>query len=256
MSFWDRVGMFFLYPRTMRRSRWILCVSHATRNRLVEIFPETFHKTIVRPSGVEELYREKMESETADLIRHRLDLPQQYLLYSGSLGESKNIIRMIDAFLSLKKNHAEAAPYELVLDITGESRGLNQLRAGIRRLGGGEEVRLMTSLSAEERRVVFEGASSFLILSREEGFGAPVLKAQMLGVPVMAADAGALPEICGKGAMLVDPDNQDEIVAGLYRLLFDERLRSELSGAGRKNAQRYSWDDTARQVKQIYELLF
>jgi glycosyltransferase involved in cell wall biosynthesis len=256
MSFWDRVGMFFLYPRTMRRSRWILCVSSATRNRLVEIFPETFHKTIVRPSGVEELYREKTESETADLIRHRLDLPQQYLLYSGSIGENKNIIRMIDAFLSLKRDHAEAAPYELVLDITGESRGLNQLQTGIRRLGGGNEVRLMTSLSAEERRVVFEGASLFLILSREEGFGAPVLKAQMLGVPVMAADAGALPEVCGKGAMLVDPDNQDEIVAGLYRLLFDERLRSELSGAGRKNAQRYSWDDTARQVKQIYELLF
>ncbi len=114
----------------------------------------------------------------------------------------------------------------------------------------------MTSLSGEERRVVFEGARVFLILSREEGFGAPVLKAQMLGVPVMAADAGALPEVCGRGAMLVDPDDMDEIISGLRRLLFDEPLRAELSEIGMKNAQRFSWDDTARQVKQIYELLF
>ncbi len=256
MSFWDRVGMFFLYPMTMRRSRWILCVSNATRNRLVEIFPETFHKTIVRPSGVEEAYRERTESGTADLIRHRLDLPELYVLYSGSLGENKNIIPMIDAFLAVKKSEPATAPYRLLLDITGESRGLNQLRAGIRSLGGGEEIRLMTSLSGEERRVVFEGARVFLILSREEGFGAPVLKAQMLGVPVMAADAGALPEVCGRGAMLVDPDDMDEIIAGLQRLLFDEPLRAELSELGLKNAQRFSWDDTARQVKQIYELLF
>lgn len=256
MSFWDRIGMFFLYPMTMSRARWILCVSNATRDRLVQIFPETFHKTIVRPSGVEELYREKTEAGTADLIRNKLELPEKYVLYSGALGENKNIPRMIEAFLTLRRNESAVRDHQFLLDITGEPRGLDKLKAVIRNLGGGEEIRLLTSLSPEERRVVFESARLFMILSREEGFGAPVLKAQILGVPVMAADAGALPEICGKGAMLVQPDDQEGIVAGLGRLLLDTRLREELIETGRRNARRFSWDDTARQVKQIYELLF
>lgn len=255
-SFWDRVGMYFLYPRTMRRSRWILCVSNATRNKLVEIFPETFHKTIVRASGVDEAYRERTEEATAELIRDRLQLPGSYVLYSGSLGDNKNIPGMIRAFASVRREDPRLSDLEFILDITGDPSGVKRLKGELKSLGAGEEVRLITGLSPEERRVLFEGASLFLILSREEGFGAPVLKAQLLGVPVMAADAGALPEVCGKGAILVQPDDAADIIAGLRRALLDPSLRAELIEQGRKNARRFSWDETAKQVKQIYELLF
>lgn len=255
-SFWDKVGVFFLYPRTMRKARWILCVSNATRNKLVDIFPETFHKTIVRASGVDDAYRQRTEQATAELIRGRLELPEKYVLYSGALGENKNIPGMITAFTALRRQEPQLKDYEFILDITGDPSGVKRLKGQMKSLGAREEVRLITGLSPEERRVLFEGASLFLILSKEEGFGAPVLKAQLLGVPVMAADAGALPEVCGRGAILVQPDDLEDIIGGLRRALLDEHLRVELIENGRKNAQRFSWDETARQVRQIYELLF
>ena len=93
------------------------------------------------------------------------------------------------------------------------------------------------------------------IASKEEGFGFPVLKAQLCGVPVLAADAGALPEVAGEGALLVDPDDPVQLVAMLERTLFDTALRKDLVEKGKRNAARYSWDDTARQLRQIYELL-
>jgi glycosyltransferase involved in cell wall biosynthesis len=255
-SLWDRLGMFFIYPFTMRRARWILCVSNATRNKLVDIFPEVFHKTIVRASGVEDLYQTRTEDSTAGLVRTHLEMPQNFILYSGSIGEDKNLPRMIEAFAELRSRDPRAKDYHFVLDITGDARGLSQLKSTIRRLNVGDAVRVLTSLSPEERRVLFESARLLFILSREEGFGAPVLKAQMLGVPVLAAEAGALPEICGKGALLVPPDERDAVAQALDCVLFDDQRRATLIDEGRKNARRFSWDDTAKQVKQIYELLF
>lgn len=255
-SFWDRVGMFFLYPRTMRKARWILCVSNATRNKLVEIFPDTFHKTIVRVSGVDELYRTPTEESTAELIRTRLELPENYILYSGSMGEDKNIPRMVQAFAALRQREPRAGGWRFLLDITGDASGLKRLQTQLRPFDPGDSVRLLIDLTPEERRLLFERTRLLLILSKEEGFGAPVLKAQLLGVPVVAANSGALPEVSGKGAMLVNPDDTEAVVGALSRALFDEPLRQDLVEQGHRNVKRYSWDDTARQVKQYYELLF
>lgn len=256
MRFWDRLGRLFLYPRSMRRSRWVLCVSEATRNRLVEIYPEAFHKTIVRASGVEDIYRRDIEPATLDLIRSRLDAPEKYLIYAGSLGEDKNLKMMVEAFAKLRAADPRAADLSFVLDIPGDPQGIFKLRAWVRECGVEPHVKIYTGLGADERRGLFEGASVHFIVSKEEGFGLPVLKAQTVNVPVLAADSGALPEVCGEGALLVDPDDLDQITEALASVLFDLDLREDLIEKGRANAARYSWDDTAKHMRQIYELLF
>ena len=252
---WDRIGGRFLYPMTMRRARWILCVSKSTRDKLVEIFPDVFHKTILLASGVEDLYRTQTKPAASELIRSRLRVPRPYLLYSGSSGESKNIPRMLQAFATLCQNDPRGMKYHFLLDIAGDSGGLDAIRRTSRQYGIESRVSLMSELSADERHVLFEQASMLFIASKEEGFGFPVLKAQLCGVPVLAADAGALPEVAGEGALLVDPDDPVQLVAMLEKTLFDTSLRKDLMEKGRRNAARYSWDDTARQVRQIYELL-
>jgi glycosyltransferase involved in cell wall biosynthesis len=103
---------------------------------------------------------------------------------------------------------------------------------------------------------LFEEARLLFIASKEEGFGFPALKAQLSGVPVVAADAGALPEVCGEAALLVDPDDPDQMAEMLTQALFNEELRAYLIEKGRKNAARFSWDSTAKGVLQVYELLF
>jgi glycosyltransferase involved in cell wall biosynthesis len=256
VTLWDRVGWFFLYPRTMRAARWILCVSKSTRDKLVQIYPEVFHKTIILASGVEDIYKTKTEAPAKQLIRSRLGLPESYILYSGSSGETKNIPRMIQAYARLRHRNPEAQTFKFVLDLTGDLSGINEIRNLIRQFGIEKEVILFTGMNADERHVLFEDAGVLFIASTEEGFGFPLLKAQLAGVPVVAADSGALPEICGEGGLLVDPEDIDEMTTMLDQAVFDETLRSYLTERGRENARRYSWDSTGRQVKQIYELLF
>ncbi len=256
LKLWDRIGGWFLYPMTMIRARWILCVSNATRQRLVEIFPDVFHKTIVVPSGVEELYRKKTEPETDALIRERLRLPAKYVLYSGSAGASKNVPSMIQAFAELGHRDSRAMDVHFLLDIIDEKKYVAEIESLIARTGLSFRARVLHGLNAEERHVLFEGASTLFMASRNEGFGFPVIRAQLCGVPVVAADAGALPEVCGEGGLLVDPDNAEEMVTMLGRALLDDDLREYLKEKGLKNAARFSWTATAKQVKQIYELLF
>lgn len=253
---WDRVGRWMLYPMTMRRAKWIICVSHSTRDQLVEIFPDVFHKTIVTPSGVEEIYRQKTPEEAVAAIVRRLDLPEYYLLYSGPSWASKNIPTMLEAFARLRREDSRALAYSFVLDVTDERSGLREVRSVINQHDLQSSVRILTGLTPEERHVVFERASVLFHASKFEGFCFPVIRAQLSSVPVVAADAGALPEVTGEGGMLVDPDSLDDMATTLGRSLFDAPLREYLKDKGRKNAARFSWRDTALRVKQIYDLLF
>jgi len=254
--FWDRVGGRFLYPMTMHRARWILCVSHSTRRRLIEIFPNVFHKTIVVRSGIEEIYKKKTEPAMTDLIRSNMKLLRKYILYSGSYGAGKNVLGMIRAFAELQKREPLARQYEFVLDMTIDRRDLVTVHQAIANYGVQKDVRILTGLEADERHVLFEQAAVLFLTSTTEGFCFPAIRAQLCGVPVVAADAGALPEICGEGSLLVDPENLEEVVTILGRALFNQDLRAYLIEKGLKNAQRFSWPGTAREVKQIYELLF
>lgn len=252
----DRMRRWLVHAAAVRRARWVVCVSRATRDRLVEFFPEVFHKTIVVASGVEDFYRERTPPELRDKLVARLGLEGRYVFHSGPTWASKNVPRLVESFALLVARDPRAKDVRLAIDVTDQGEGLRALSDAVAAHGLRDRVRVLRSLSAEERRVCYEEASAFCILSKNEGFGFPALRAQLCGTPVVAADAGALPEVCGDGALLVDPDNPDETAEMLDRALFDDDLRDYLRAKGLENAGRFSWAETARNIRQIYELLF
>ena len=84
--------------------------------------------------------------------------------------------------------------------------------------------------------------------SRYEGFGLPCLEAMACGVPVVAADAGALPETVGAAGLLVGPGDGDGFASALIAVVTDSQLRERLSTAGRLRARGHAWDRTARLI--------
>jgi glycosyltransferase involved in cell wall biosynthesis len=97
---------------------------------------------------------------------------------------------------------------------------------------------------------LYAGAELFVLPSRYEGFGLPVLEAMAAGVPVVAAAAGALPETAGGAARLVPPE-PEPLRDALLALLADAGGREELVVAGRRRAAAFSWDRTAREVDEV-----
>ena len=85
-----------------------------------------------------------------------------------------------------------------------------------------------------------------------EGFGLPVAEAMSCGTPVLVSGDGALDEVVGDAAVVVDALSVESIAEGLSRLLSDGELRQKLSEEGKSRAARFTWEAAAEQVLGVY----
>jgi glycosyltransferase involved in cell wall biosynthesis len=99
------------------------------------------------------------------------------------------------------------------------------------------------------------GALAVVVPSTYEGFGLPALEAMAAGAPVVAARAGALPEVCGEAAVLVAP-TPDGLARGISDLANDEALRANLSSRGRLRAREFTWAAAAEGHLSAYGRAF
>lgn len=114
-----------------------------------------------------------------------------------------------------------------------------------------EGVQFLGRVTDEELRCLFSCAAMFLFPSKTEGFGLPALEAMILGCPTIAASAGALPEVCGDGALYADPSRPAEWLAAITTLLGDGPRRQALGQAGRCRAASFSWMRSAERYLEL-----
>jgi len=122
----------------------------------------------------------------------------------------------------------------------------------VRRLGLEQRVDLAGHVQREELAALYRGAACLVFPSRYEGFGLPVLEAMASGTPVVATAAGAVPEVAGDAAILVEPGQPEAIADGVRRALAD---RERLVAAGLQRASQFSLTETARRTLAVYREL-
>jgi glycosyltransferase involved in cell wall biosynthesis len=240
-------------PRGLRRADLILADSVATRADLAELLAvDAARVTVVYP-GVGPQFRPLSSEHTAH-VRRRLNLPEQFLLFVGTLEPRKNLTRLIEAFALLKSGATGAAPSALDLVIAGRRGWLYEdIFATIERLGLREQVHVIDFVHDNDLPSLYNLAWALAYPSIYEGFGLPALEALACGTPVVTADNSSLPEVVGESAVLVAADNVESIAAGLARVVGDSALRDRLRAEGPVCARQFSWEQAARQVLACYE---
>ena len=142
----------------------------------------------------------------------------------------------------------------LELRLTGLVGSLRGAAAtAYRNLPGDVPVRFLGDIDDQELERQYASAQVLLMLSRDEGFGLPVLEAMAHGCPVVAAARAALPEVVGDAGLLVDPENADEISGAMRMLIANPDLRAKYVHRGRQRARTFSWEATASQMRAVYE---
>ncbi|MGO9093807.1 MAG: glycosyltransferase family 4 protein [Bryobacteraceae bacterium] len=252
----------FQFRRGLLRAERVIAVSLATRRdvesllgipaqRIRQIYdapdPRFLHNGGAGELGAPSPDRERI------LERYQIAYP--FVLYAGAVRPQKNIPRLIEAFAVLRgdlENHPLYKDLRLII-IGDEISKYPSVRQAVIKTRVEEVVRFLGFVPVETLRVFFEAASAFVFPSLYEGFGLPPLEALACGTPVVTSSVSSLPEVVGDAAMLVNPENVFDIARGIREVLLDENLRADLIRKGYRQARRFSWAQTARQVLEIYQ---
>lgn len=255
------------FRRGLARAARIIAVSEATRhdvedelnipNERVRVVynapdPQFFsrgHLADARAAGPETELRERRRI----LERYQIEYP--FLLYVGNIRPQKNIPRLVEAFAVARQSLQSHPVYkDLRLIIIGDeiSRHPEVRRAAVHSRVGSVS-RFLGFVPLDALRVFYSAAAAFVFPSLYEGFGLPPLEAMASGTPVVTSNVSSLPEAVGDSAVLVNPDNVFDIARGIRDVLLDEDLRARLVKKGRAQAERFSWQRTARETLAIYE---
>ena len=221
---WTREYSRRVLPRVAKAATRLIAVSEFTKRELLEVLHVPEDKVRVIPNAVGEPFTAEGEAAEGD-----------YVLAVSTLEPRKNLPRLVEGYERARLN------------------GLPLLVAGAAGWGDvpvdGSGVRWLGEVGDEELARLYRGARCVAYVSLYEGFGLPVLEAMACGTPVVAARTGALEEVSGDAAVLVDPLDPDAIAAGLNEAI--ER-REDLRKRGLERARAFDWHDVARETVAVY----
>lgn len=192
------------------------------------------------------------------VIAHGTDFPAEVtpiserepvILHVGAIQERKNVWGLLEAF-----EQAGLDGWTLVM-AGGDGFGAARIREYAARSVMRERIRLLGYVDDGELARWYQRASILAFPSLDEGFGIPVLEAMANGLPVVASDRSAIPEVAGGAALLVDPVKDGALAAALREMAGSAERRMAWSVAGRQRAREMSWETAVERTWGVYREL-
>ncbi len=251
------VSMRPLIPFAARRAAAIITVSRSAKNdivRLLGVPEEKIHVIYEAPGQAFQPRTEPHEQARRNdpglaAVRRAYNLPPNYLLHVGTLEPRKNLVRLMEAFARLR--HRGAISHHLVL-VGHPGWKWRELLAAVERLELDGAVHFLGYVPDQKLPALYNLADLLVYPSLYEGFGLPVIEAMASGLPVVTTPNGALAEVAGEAAMMVNPTDVEDIARGIQRVLSDRVLQETLRARGLAWARRFSWSKTAEETRQVY----
>ena len=236
----------------VKHARKIVAVSEATKNDIVRVYQTDPAKIQVVHLGVDErFYPLDYASVQAVLDKFGLSY-KKYILFTGTMQPRKNISRLVDAYIKLRKQNR----IEERLVIAGRKGWLwEPIMKKIQEAGVGDSIKFLDYVDTQDLPSLYSGAVLLTLPALYEGFGLPPLEAMACGTPIVVSNISSLPEVAGDAGVLVNPNSVDSIAEGLLKVLTDKNLQAEMSQKGIERAKKFKWKNTAKETLELLESL-
>lgn len=234
----SRAYLRFHHRDCARRASRVIAVSEHARADVVATLGVPEERVRAVPHGVADAFRRPARPLG-------LDLEQPYVLSVGTIQARKNLDVLVDA-VALLRGRGRGGFGLVVAGRRGwKTRAFDAAcrRTPVRRLG---------LVPDAELPALYGSAAAFVQPSSYEGFGLTVVEAMACGAPVVAAEAGSLPEVTGDAALLVPPRDAEALARALDRVLSDLDLAAELRARGRERAKAFTWERSAGAHVEVY----
>lgn len=226
-----------LTPLAVRASTRIVTVSAFARDEIVSTYPHAEDKTVAVHNGV------TPPEPGSPVDEPRLDAGG-FLLFVGAANRRKNLRTLVRAYRRYRNRTTDPLPLVLAGPERAVFADLDYApSAGVHMLG---------YVSDGTLGWLYHNAAAFVFPSLYEGFGLPIIEAMSVGTPVVTSAWGAMAEVAGDAAHLVDALDAEHLADGIARVLDDEGYRETLARRGRERAASFTWDRTAERTAAVY----
>ena len=224
-------------PRTLARAKHVIVVSQYTKQSVMEHFDLDDQQITVVPPSVKSEYYPRTSSECAQL-KKRLGLPENFILFVGTLEPRKNLQGLLLAYKLLSTELK--SQYPLVL--SGKKGWLlEDIEQILQPMLDSGEVMWLGYLNSKDLPALYSSATAFTYVSHFEGFGMPIAEAMACGTAVIASDNTAMKEASGGAVCIVSPHSIGSIAQGMRKVLLDSSYRIECETKGLEISKNRSW---------------
>jgi glycosyltransferase involved in cell wall biosynthesis len=252
-SLYQRLGNEYrrlVVPRLVPRCSQIITVSDFERSNIMQTLGVQKEKITVLHNGYDDIFRPIDDGK--DIHKKYID-ETGYFFILGNTDTRKNVERMLMAYASYLE---QSAIRRKLLMTSLKEEYLNELLERNRIRNIREHIVLTGYVPIEDLPYLYNDAFAFLFVSLREGFGIPILESMACGTPVITSNTSSMPEVAGDKALLVNPEQPEEIAQMMQRLERDELLYKAQQEYGLRRIESFSWKETTRQLVQIYKGIY
>ena len=239
----------YVVRRILKSARKIITVSHYEEKNFLDRFPRVKDKLEVVYNGVGRHFQRVAHPDTLQAIRQKYRLPDNYLMFLGNTDPKKNSEHTIVAFV--KAVREARLDFQLVVGDFDRD-----IVAGYLKKYGLEDamdrVHFPGYLDNQDMPAIISMAEFYLYPSKRESFGIPIIEAMACGTPVITSNRASMPEVGGDAALFADPYSVDDLKDKIIQLAGDEKLREKLTVLGLERAKKFSWEESARSLLDLY----
>ena len=226
-----------------------LLIHKQPKRILIELYDVDTEKISVLLSGLDSRYHVINDDECLLTMRNEYSIGNvPYLFTIGTIQPRKNYSRVIKALKMVRDRG-----YDLHLVIAGGKGWLeDEMYRTLDDTQLYDVVHLIGYAKDEHLAALYSAAECVVFPSLYEGFGFPVLEGMACGTPVVTSNVSSLPEVAGDAALMVDPYDVEAIANAIQTILDDSEMKNTLIERGFKQAERFTWENSAKHLRKIY----
>ncbi len=238
----------YYFPKFANKASRIATVSEYSKKDIINTYKIPGSKIDVVYNGSNELYTpiNKVQQENT---KTRFSNNCDYFIYVGSLNPRKNIANLLKAFDKFKLTDTTNKKLLIVGKVMFDN---NHFKSEFESMQFKTDVLFTGRLSNEDLHLALASATALVYIPFYEGFGIPILEAFNCNTPVITSNVTSLPEVSADAALLVDPNNVNQI-ADTMQLILDSNIREKLKVKMQERITNFSWDKTAKLLWNSFE---
>ncbi len=227
----------------------IIAISECTKRDIISFFNIPEEKIDVVYQGCHPDFSIRIPKERKREVARKYQLPDDFILYVGSIESRKNLLLIVKALLYTDKNIQLVAigkktNYQVEVEKFIEENNLSG------------RVRIINNLPFEDLPACYQLAKIFVYPSFFEGFGIPVIEALASGTPVIAATGSCLEEAGGPDSLYVDPNDENDLALKIMQVINDKNLALKMKEKGEQYIERFADEQIAKDIMKVYDSCF